>query len=226
MASEGREHRFTQAIPGTREQAVKSVQEYRDRLDIIWDLMKRALEQAREDMAKYADQKRTAVPDEGYNVGDMVMLSSKHVYTMRPSKKLEWKTFGPFKITAIVGEAKMARQLELPAGMRRMYPVFHVSQMMPYKANELEGRGVEAPPPPEVLETGDLGWVVDKIVHSKELRQTRAGRRCQLVLAVVNAIFSERAILTVTVNGAPVNAVHNRSHLQRSRSRSILKSFK
>ena len=29
-----------------------------------------------------------------------------------------------------------------------------------------------------------------------------------LVLAVVNAIFSERAILTVTVNGAPVNAVH------------------
>jgi hypothetical protein len=159
--------------------AVESIQEYRERMNNIWESVNVALRQAREDMAKYANRKRTAVPDEGYNVGDMVMLSSAHVNTVRPNKKLEWKTYGPFKITEIIEEGRMVRRLELTPGMRRIHPVFHVSLLIPYKPNELPGRVVDPPPEPEVLDTGDLAWVVSEIVHSKELRLTGAGRRTQ-----------------------------------------------
>lgn len=60
--------------------------------------------------------------------------------------------------------------------MRRMHPVFHVSQLIPYRANTLEGREVIVPPVPEVLDNGDLGYVVSEIVHSKEVRRGRSGR--------------------------------------------------
>jgi transposase InsO family protein len=179
MASKGRDHAVELPMPIAKDLAVESIQEYRERMNNIRESVNVALRQAREDMAKYANRKRTAVPDEGYNVGDMVMLLLAHVNTVRPNKKLEWKTYGPFKITEVVGEGRMARRLELTPGMRRIHPVFHVSLLIPYKPNELPGRVVDPPPEPEVLDTGDLGWVVSEIVHSKELRSTRAGRRTQ-----------------------------------------------
>jgi hypothetical protein len=175
MASEGTHHRISFRRDLT---AGETATEYTDRMNNIFESVKRALEQAREDMAKYANRKRQPVPPTGYEVGDMVMLSSKHVNTIRPSKKLEWKSFGPFKIVAKIGKAQMARKLELPASMKRMHPVFHVSMLTPYWGNELDAREVGAPPPPEVLENGETAWVVSEIVHSKEVKRGR-GRRVQ-----------------------------------------------
>jgi hypothetical protein len=88
----------------------------------------------------------------------------------------------PFAITEIIGQSKMLRRLELPAQLRRVHPVFHVSLLIPYWANELEGREVVEPPTPEVLDNGDLGYVVSKIIHSKVLRSGRSGKKTQYLV--------------------------------------------
>ena len=42
-------------------------------------------------------------PDPNHESGDMVWLLPRNIHTTRPSKKLDWKKIGPFKIMARVG---------------------------------------------------------------------------------------------------------------------------
>jgi hypothetical protein len=58
---------------------------------------------------------------------------------MRPSAKLDFKLFGPFKITKVVSEGKLAFELELPLQWR-IHDVFHTTLLDPYHVNEIEGR--------------------------------------------------------------------------------------
>jgi hypothetical protein len=178
MASEGTDHKFTIRMA---EVPNESADEFRERLSNIHESVLRALEQARVDMAKYANRKRRPVPDEGMEVGDQVMLSTDHIKTVRPNKKLDYKTLGPFKITEVVGDAKMARRLELPEQLRRVHPVFHVSMLIPYKRNELPSREQVPPPPPEVVDNGDTQWVVSEIVDSRSRKRGRQTRTQYLV---------------------------------------------
>jgi len=46
-----------------------------------------------------------------YKVGDIVFLNSRNITTLRPSKKLDDKILGPFKILAVIG---IVYRLELP----------------------------------------------------------------------------------------------------------------
>ncbi len=61
-----------------------------------------------EKQAVYYNAKRQ---QKEYAVGDMVLLSTKNIKTKRPSKKLDFKFYGPFRIEAVVG--KQAYRLEL-----------------------------------------------------------------------------------------------------------------
>jgi len=56
-------------------------------------------------------------------VGDLVMLSSKNLRTRHPSKKLDHKMQGPFKIEKVV--SPNAVMLKLPRQWR-LHNVFHV----------------------------------------------------------------------------------------------------
>lgn len=67
--------------------------------------LKALLERARQTMKKYADRKRTPMPDVGHGVGDMVMLSSENIKSAGEKAKWDWKSFGPFKIKEKVGQA-------------------------------------------------------------------------------------------------------------------------
>jgi len=57
---------------------------------------KQTLENTRESMKKYYDQKATTQLN--IEVGDLVMLNAKNIRTKRPSKKLSSKLYGPFKV--------------------------------------------------------------------------------------------------------------------------------
>jgi hypothetical protein len=107
MASEGREYRFNMA--GKSPVKSESATAFAARMQKLWNDVHANLEKAWEDMRKYADRKRWSVPEEGYEVGDWVMLLSKYIKTIWPSKKLDWKTLGPFQITSVVGDGGMAR---------------------------------------------------------------------------------------------------------------------
>ena len=75
---------------------------------------------------------------------------------------------GPFHVLEVIGDGKLAYKLELPAPMRRVHPVFHVSLLEPYRENVLPGR-VQAPPPPVEVE-GELEYEVAGILDSKIVR--------------------------------------------------------
>ena len=71
---------------------------------------------------------------------------------------------GPFRVLELVGDAKLACKLELPAQMQ-IHPVFHVSLLEPYRESTLPGRVQAIPHPVEV--EGELEYEVARILDSK-----------------------------------------------------------
>jgi hypothetical protein len=112
------------------------------------------------------DKRAKAPPP--HAVGDRVWLIRRNIKTQRPAQKLDVKRMGPFKILKIVGESKMAFELELPPQMR-IHPVFHVSLLEPYRENTIKGRVQPPPPPPDEID-GELEYEVKEILDSKIVR--------------------------------------------------------
>jgi hypothetical protein len=96
-----------------------------------------------------------------FDVGSQVWLSGKNIKTLRPSKKLGPKRLGPFKILAAV--STHARKLELPASMKRIHPVFHISLLEPFIPNTIPNRIIPPPPPIEIAgeDEYEIGKVLD-----------------------------------------------------------------
>lgn len=73
-----------------------------------------------------------------FNEGDWVLLSTRNLKQLRPSSKLADKYIGPFQVTAVVGDSKLAYKLELPQRYR-IHNTFPVSSLEAYR-----GRADEA----------------------------------------------------------------------------------
>jgi hypothetical protein len=120
---------------------------------------------AQQRQKQYADKHRSPVK---VTVGDMIMLSSKNISLKHPgSDKLLPRWLGPFKIIEQINP--VAFKLELPEAMKRVHPVFHASLLKPYHSN-----GPVQPPPPIVLEDGDILFGVERLLDS---RKRRSGRK-------------------------------------------------
>jgi hypothetical protein len=94
-------------------------------------------------------------------VGDSVWLSTKNLKTDRPSKKLDYKMIGPFKITKAFGNAYT---LDLPAHMK-IHPTFHVSLLRKDPADPLPGQHQD--PPPLIKIDGHDEYEVDDILAAR-----------------------------------------------------------
>ena len=133
------------------------------RLRVVHTDLRRNLEEARRRYKKNFDRKTRPAPL--FKVGDRVWLNRKNINTTRPSLKLDSKRFGPFKITKVVGESKMAFELELPLHWR-VHNVFHASLLDPYHANTIRGRTQPIPQPPDIVE-GEPEYEVKEVLDSK-----------------------------------------------------------
>src|SRR5882757_8402211 len=60
-----------------------------------------ALEKVAESMKRFYDRKQASSHD--YKEGQMVWLDGRNIKTLRPSKKLDQKKLGPFKIVEMIG---------------------------------------------------------------------------------------------------------------------------
>ena len=96
--------------------------------------------------AKYYDAKHKPVE---FQPCDLVWLNSSNLSTSHPSKKLDWKHLGPFKVVKRIG--LQAYKLELPATMCHIHNTFHVSLLDPVKSTPLVPTPHGLPPTPPAL---------------------------------------------------------------------------
>ena len=91
------------------------------------------------------------------------MLDMSNFRTNRPSKKLDMRRQGPFKVLEII--SRSAYKLKLPPSWK-VHPVFHVSLLRPYQDGTMLRPAVQPPPPPEVIDD-ELEYEVEKILDSR-----------------------------------------------------------
>ncbi|KAJ9520489.1 hypothetical protein QJQ45_000243 [Haematococcus lacustris] len=125
---------------------------------------KLCMQAAQQRQAAYANQDRR---DVHYKVGQMVLLSTKNM-RLKPGKarKLLPRFVGPFKMLDLVGQ--VAVNLQLPASMSRLHPVFHVSLIKPYTGTDVGFM----PPPVEWLDEEPVYYVERLLDH----RHVHAGK--------------------------------------------------
>ena len=75
----------------------------------IRELLQECLQTAAEAQAKYYNKSHMA---KTYNVGDMVLLLTKNIKLARPSKKLDYRFAGPFRVLDLI--RKQVYRLDIP----------------------------------------------------------------------------------------------------------------
>ncbi len=91
-----------------------------------------------------------------YKVGQKVWLRIKNITIKRPSRKLNWQRYSPYRIIERIGE--VAYCLDLPSSLQ-IYNVFHVSLLLDHQP-----RGDE-----ESLEPQPLRLAIDPEVQEYEV---------------------------------------------------------
>jgi hypothetical protein len=136
--------------------------------------MRAALRRARECLhaaqqrqKHYADAKRS---DLVLAVGDEVMLRTSNISLKTTgTAKLLPRWIGPFQVLERVGE--LAYKLDLPASLKRVHPVFHVSLLKPYHS---EGRRQPLPPPPVLQDEEGPLFEIDTVLTHRQVKRGRA----------------------------------------------------
>jgi transposase InsO family protein len=131
-----------------------------ERLREIQEFCRSEMTYAQAGQQEQANRFRQPAP--AFKVGDLVTLNSRNIRTQRPSKKLDWKRFGPFPIEAVV--SSHAYRLTLPDTMK-VHPVFHVSLLEPAPNNPFPGQ--RSPPPPPVVVEGEEEYEVEDVLDSR-----------------------------------------------------------
>ena len=80
-----------------------------------------------------------------FKVGDYAWLSAEDIDLKLSSEKLWDRQLGLFEILEKVGP--LDYHLDLPEGLDRIHPVFHVNKLYPFGGNEVNGLLPEEPEP-------------------------------------------------------------------------------
>ena len=108
---------------------------------------------------------RHQIPAPAYQVGDKVWLSTRNLYTKRPSQKLDMRWAGSFKIKRVISPYNY--ELNLPKALQ-VHPVFYVNLIDLMATDLLEGHQQE--PPPLLIIDGEEKWLVEDILDSQKIR--------------------------------------------------------
>lgn len=150
---------------------VEGANDFAKRMAEVCSEAEKALQEAADDMKRFYDTRHQEGPK--FKVGDLVFLSNVNLRSTCPSRKLDDKHFGPFKITKQISPVNF--ELDLPHQWSLTTSVFHVSKLKPFTADPFS---ISAPPPPPDLIADHLEYEVEAILDS---RQTTRGALQYLV---------------------------------------------
>ncbi|GLB44520.1 putative retrotransposable element tf2 155 kda protein type 1-like [Lyophyllum shimeji] len=128
----------------------ETANEFFERMKLAQEEAKAALAKAKDDMARYYDQRRIPAPE------------------YKPAIKLSHRYLGPYTIERQVGP--LAYKLRLPRSMSRLHPVFNAVKLRLAPPDPIPGRRARPPPPPTLID--DEEWFdVEDILDSRFFRR-------------------------------------------------------
>jgi hypothetical protein len=120
--------------------------------------------------AEYANRHRESLL---FSEGDLVLLSTKNIHVHVPSdkgKKLKPRFIGPFKIINKLSD--VTYKLELPPGLSKLHPVFHVNLLRKYISPDPDlQETLPRPPPVFVDESAQQYFEVEQILDHRTHRR-------------------------------------------------------
>jgi hypothetical protein len=108
-----------------------------------------------------ADKQRVVNPK--ISIWDEDYINAKGFRLARLTKKFSEQFYGPYEVIGQAGPASFT--VKLPRDMRRIHPVFHISQLELGYLNTIPGRF--QPPPPPIKVEGELEYEIAEILDSK-----------------------------------------------------------
>ena len=147
-------------IPRDLSSRAPSVEEFIKGLQEARSAAKLALEKAAADMKKFADRKRK--PEPTFSVGDQVLLEAANYPSVKPSRKLSERRYGPFKILEKVSNVNY--RLDIPSTWK-IHPVIHVDQLRKYHEDPVHPNFHQ--PPPDLID-GEEEFEVERILDAQK----------------------------------------------------------
>jgi Chromo (CHRromatin Organisation MOdifier) domain len=140
---------------------------FAERMKWVWEDAQAALWQAAGCMKE--SHHKHARPSIEYKVGDKVYLETTNLKMNRPSKKLNNKWFGPFKIIKKVKASSY--ELELPPTWPAVHLVYNESYLSSYKLPRFPNQLLPPPPPAILLNEGQTPEY--KVEEIRDMRKRR-----------------------------------------------------
>src|SRR3954470_22402332 len=132
---------------------VPAVEEFLEGITNASKVARDSLVQAKANQEKNANKSRRDIQ---FEVNDQVLLSSAHInlasQAKRPSKKLQHRFIGPYRIIQKI--SAVAYKLELPSTLK-IHPVFHVSLLHPYTSPDAVDHRPPTSLPPDPISVND-----------------------------------------------------------------------
>jgi hypothetical protein len=129
----------------------------------VHDVLRSEMKYVQARYTETADRSRTPAPV--FKENGLIWLDSRNLRTERPSRKLENKHLGPYRVVRAVGTH--AYELDIPDTMKN-HRTFPVSLLNPASSNSLPGQVV--PPPLPVIVDGEEEWEVEELLDSRRRR--------------------------------------------------------
>jgi hypothetical protein len=141
----------------------ESATQFAGRLKRAWEDAESALKFAADAMKRDYDRKRR--PSADFQIGEEVLLEATNLTTNRPSKKLDDKRFGPFKILQKIGSSSY--KLDIPKTWKTIHPVFNESLLTRFVPPVAKHQKINSRPNP-VMKAQKPEWEIEKILDHRE----------------------------------------------------------
>lgn len=159
------QHPYKGTEPRTKA-ANKSATDFKAELEEAGREATATLKKAAEDMKRYYDKGKQ--PAKQYKAGDKVYVEGKNITTTRPTKKLDDKRYGPFKVLKKVRSSTY--KLDLPKTWKAIHPVFNETLLTPFHEPAFPNQKKPSPPPAVEVE-GSPEYEVETIDDSRIFRK-------------------------------------------------------